>query len=194
MGAHQKTEFLSDDEINKITCTFLSDLIKSSVTMMEHCFRLTIQPADVAKAKELFAANDEDADEDWAEDEADDDDEKMEEKEEEDKEDDDALIYDGSDDDEEINDDDVYIDEEKYPQNNAYTPMFDAAYPPVGEISHLTDTQFSEEILVPLIRKVTNCELPTEEGVDGMFKRAMYAFVVATLTANEWYIDLDLDR
>jgi len=109
----------------------------------------------------------------------------MEEKEDEDKEDDDALIYDGSDDDEEINDDDVYIDEEKYPQNNAYTPLFDAAYPPVGEISHLTDTQFSEEILVPLIRKVTNCELPTEEGVDGMFKRAMYAFVVATLTANE---------
>jgi len=131
-GGQQKAEFLTNDEINKMTCTFLSDLIKSSVTMTEHCFRMTVQPADVAKAKELFAANDEDADEDWAaEDEtADDDDEKMEEG--EDKDDDDALMYDGSDDEKETkndnDDDDVYIDEEKYPQNNAHTPMFDAAY------------------------------------------------------------------
>eukprot|EP00984_Skeletonema_dohrnii_P037645 scaffold39923_cov150-Skeletonema_dohrnii-CCMP3373.AAC.1 len=68
--------------------------------MAEHCFRMTIQPADVAKAKELFAANHEDADEDWAEEEeADEDDEKMDDEEEaeEEEKDDDALIYDGSD-------------------------------------------------------------------------------------------------
>ena len=168
--------------------------------MTEHCFRMTIQPADVARAKELFAANHEDADEDWAEEEeADEDDEKMDDEEEAEEKDDDALFYDGSDNEEESHNDDVYI-EDKYPQHNAFTPMFDAAYPPVGEIVHLTDTLFSEKILVPLMRDVTNSDIPLAEGVDGMFKRAMYAFVVVTLCANnEWYvhwmyIDSDRDR
>ncbi|KAL7490724.1 hypothetical protein ACHAWT_000258 [Skeletonema menzelii] len=189
----QKSELsVTDDTIQEMTCTFLCQIIQSSVTMTEHCYRMTIQPADVAKAKELFAANYEDADEDWAEEEQEeaDDVEKMNEEAEEEN-DDDALIYDGSDDEEgEAHDDDgyddeeVYIDEDKYPQRNAYTPMFDAAYPPVGEIVHLTDTQFNEEILVPLIRDVTRSELPLAEGVDGMIKRAVYAFVVASLCAN----------
>ena len=157
--------------------------------MAEHCFRMTIQPADVAKAKELFAANHEDADEDWAEEEETDEDEKMDDEEEveEEEKDDDALIYDGSDNEESHDDDNhdhIYIDEDKYPQHNAYSPIFDAAYPPVGEIVHLTDTQFSEKMLVPLIRDVTKSDIPLAEGVDGMFKRAMYAFVVATLCAN----------
>ncbi len=150
--------------------------------MTEFCGRMTIQPADVAKAKELFATNHEDDDEDWAEEPADED-ETMNDEEEKN----DDLIYDGSDNEEEIHaddDDDVYIDEDKYPQNNAYTPLFDAAYPPVGEIVHLTDKQFSEKILVPLIVDVTKCALPYAEGVDGMMKRAVYAFVVATLCAN----------
>eukprot|EP00985_Skeletonema_marinoi_P032163 scaffold39069_cov154-Skeletonema_marinoi.AAC.20 len=157
--------------------------------MTEHCFRMTIQPADVAKAKELFAANHEDADEDWAEEEeAENEDETMDDEEEaEEEKDDDALFYDGSDNEESHNDDahdDVYIDEDKYPQHNAYSPMFDAAYPTVGEIVHLTDAQFSEKILVPLIRDVTHSDIPLAEGVDGMFNRAMYAFVVVTLCAN----------
>ena len=152
---------------------------------------MTIQPADVAKAKELFAANHEDADEDWAEEEEEEesgDIEKMKDDEEaEEENDDDALIYDGSDNEEEAdgyNDEEAYIDEDKYPQRNAYTPMFDAAYPPVGEIVHFTDAQFHEKILVPLIREVTRSELPFAEGVDGMIKRAVYAFVVASLCAN----------
>ncbi|KAK1744102.1 hypothetical protein QTG54_005699 [Skeletonema marinoi] len=179
----QKSE-LSADVLHQMTCTFLCQIIKSSVTMTEHCFRMTIQPADVARAKELFAANHEDADEDWAEEEeADEDDETMDDEEEAEEKDDDALFYDGSDNEEESHNDDVYI-EDKYPQHNAFTPMFDAAYPPVGEIVHLTDTLFSEKILVPLMRDVTNSDIPLAEGVDGMFLRATYAFVVATLCAN----------
>ena len=184
-----------------MTCTFLSDIIQSSVTMTEHCFRTTIQPADLAKAKELFAAaknnnnnddEDEDDDEDWAE--KDEIEEKMDE--EEDRDDDTLIYYDGSDNEEETttntndndDDDDIYIDQEKYPQSNTTTPTFDKSYPPVvGEkIVHLTNTQFREQILIPLIRDVTknNSDIPLlGEGVDGMFKRAVYAFVVATLCA-----------
>ncbi len=158
-----------------MTHDFLSQIIKSAATMTEFCGRMTIQPADVAKAKELFAANHEDEDEDWAEEPADED-ETMDDEEEKD---DDALIYDVSD-----NEEERYIDEDKYPQNNAYTPLFDAAYPPVGEIVHLTDEQFSEKILVPLIEDVTKCALPYADGVDGMIKRAVYAFVVATLSES----------
>mmetsp|Transcript_31310 Transcript_31310/g.48970 ORF Transcript_31310/g.48970 Transcript_31310/m.48970 type:complete len:237 (-) Transcript_31310:172-882(-) len=171
-----------DTSIQQMTYTFLCQIIMSSATMTEHCGRTTIQPADVAKAKELYVANHEDEDEDWAEEQADED-ENMDDDEE--GKDDDALIYDGSDNEEETYDnDDVYIDEDKYPKNNAYTPVFDAAYPPVGEISFFTDKQFSEKIFVPLIQDVTKCALPFAEGVDGMVKRAVYAFVVASLCAN----------
>jgi hypothetical protein len=61
----QQTAELSDDDINTMTIAMLTDILSSAITMMEHGFRLTFQPFDVAKAKELFAANDEDADEDW---------------------------------------------------------------------------------------------------------------------------------
>ena len=47
--------------------------------MTEHCYRMTIQPEDVAKAMELFAADHEDADDDWAEEEVEDAGEKVEE-------------------------------------------------------------------------------------------------------------------
>ena len=163
--------------------------------MTEHCYRMTIEPADVAKAVELFAADHEDADDDWAEEveeEGDDDEiEKMNEDEESeadeennDDENDDAFIYDASDS-EEYDEDCVYIDEDKYSQNNTHTPMFDKAYPPVeGDIVHLTDVQFREEILAPLIIDVTRSDLPLAEGVDGMIKRALYGFVVATLCAD----------
>lgn len=172
-----------DTSIQQMTYIFLCQIIMSSATMTEYCGRMTIEPADVVKAKELYDAYHENEDEDWAEEQADED-EYMDDDEE--GKDDDALIYDGSDNEEETydDDDDVYIDEDKYSKNNAYTPVFDAAYPPVGEIVHLTDKQFSEKILVPLIQDVTKCALPFAEGVDGMIKRAVYAFVVASLCAN----------
>ena len=143
-----------------MTHTFLCQIIKSTVTMTEHCYRMTIQPADVAKAMELFAADHEDADEDWeeeVEEEGDDgeiekmsEDEEESEADEENNDDDDAFIYDASDS-EDYDEDFVYIDEDKYSQNNTHTPMFDAAYPPVeGDIVHLTDAQFTEEILLLL--------------------------------------------
>ena len=46
-----------------MTYNFLCQIINSAATMTEFCGRMTIQPADVAKAKELFAANHEDEDE-----------------------------------------------------------------------------------------------------------------------------------
>ena len=111
--------------------------------------------------------------------------------------DDDALIYDDDEEEEDANkyndNDEVYIDEEKYPQNNAYTPIFDAKYPPVGEIVHLTDTQFKEEILDHVVMSKISVSTksdvvvvpPLAEGVDGMLKRAMYAFVVTTLCGQQ---------
>ena len=120
--------------------------------MTEYCSRMTIQPADVAKAKELFVEKNEvESGEDWllTEEEQDEEDGEEENMEAEvdtsgssnDDEHDDALIYDDDDDDEAYNDEEVYIDEERYPQNNGYTPKFDRVFPPVGEIVHLSDAQ-----------------------------------------------------
>jgi len=102
-------------------------------------------------------------------------------------EEDDDLVYDGSDNEDEAgdnDDDDVYFDEEKYILKNAYTPIFDAAYPPVGEIVQLSDEQFKTEVLQPFVIKKFNFVPYFADGVDGMIKRAMYAFVVGTLCAN----------
>ena len=163
--------------------------------MTEYCSRMTIQPADVAKAKELFVEsfekiNNEESGEDWLlteeEDVEDGEDEDMEAEvdtegsnDDEHDDNDDALIYD-DDDDEAYNDEEVYIDEERYPQNNGYTPKFDRVFAPVGEIVHLLDVQFKEMILGPLMIDV-GVYNPLADGVDGMLKRALYAFVVASL-------------
>lgn len=161
--------------------------------MTEYCYRMTIQPADVAKAKELFVEsyeknNDESGETDWMTEEEDGEDDNMEAEvdtagssnDNEQDDNDDALIYD-DDDEEAYDDDDVYIDEERYPQNNGYTPKFDRAFPPVGEIVHLSDVQFKEMILEPLMTADFVSSVSLADGVDGMLKRALYAFVVASL-------------
>ena len=161
--------------------------------MTEYCSRMTIQPADVAKAKELFVEsyeknNEESVGEDWLTEEEDGEDETMEAEvdtagssnDDEHDDNDDALIYDDDDEEEAYNDEEVYIDEERYPQNNGYTPKFDRVFPPVGEIVHLSDVQFKEIILGPLMTDV-GVYNPLADGVDGMLKRALYAFVVASL-------------
>ena len=162
--------------------------------MTEYCGRMTIQPADVAKAKEIFVesyyekTNEESGSEDWLTEEEDVEDETMEAEvdtegsndDDEHDDNDDALIYDDDDDEDAYNDEEVYIDEERYPQNNGYTPKFDRVFPPVGEIVHLSDVQFKEMILGPLMIDV-GVYNPLADGVDGMLKRALYAFMVASL-------------
>lgn len=162
--------------------------------MTEYCGRMTIQPADVAKAKELFVESyyeksNEESGEDWLLTEVEDvEDENMEAEvdtagssnNDEHDDNDDVLIYDDEDEEEAYNDEEVYIDEERYPQNNGYTPKFDRVFPPVGEIVHLSDVQFKEMILGPLMTDV-GVYNPLADGVDGMLKRALYAFVVASL-------------
>ena len=157
--------------------------------MTEYCSRMTIQPADVAKAKELFVEsyeknNEVESGEDWLAEEEDVEDENMEAEVDtsgsNDDDNDDALIVDDDEEEEAYNDEEVYIDEERYPQNNGYTPKFDRVFSPVGEIVHLSDAQFKEMILGPLMTDV-GVYTPLADGVDGMLKRALYAFVVASL-------------
>ena len=197
MQRQQESTNLSDNTLNHLSKQMLSQIISSAITMTEYCYRMTVQPADVAKAKELFVESYEKNNEvvesgetDWmAEEEEVEDDNNMEAEvdtagssnDNEHDDNDDTLIYDDDDEEAYDDDDDVYIDEERYPQNNGYTPKFDRAFPPVGEIVHLSDVQFKEMILEPLITADFVSGVSLADGVDGMLKRALYAFVVASL-------------
>lgn len=67
-------------------------------------------------------------------------------------------------------------------------PTFDTAYPPFAneEIQHLSNGQFREHVLMPIIHNDLKAGYEEEEGessVEEMLKRAMYAFVVTKISS-----------
>jgi cell division protein FtsB len=209
--------------VNTKVKEFLYEVVSNTVSVMEHCRRVEAVPYDLAHALRLFAGDNpnllasvpkfvmpdysssddpDDEDEGWWRVVPDQEDEQVEDMNVTDSMlDIDSSSYLSFDD-----DDDVYIDkvdEGKYQEDNPIN-IFHATYPPVF-IEELTDKQFREEVLVPLIS--AHCRLymgfdikeedyEEEEPKDGkwwsplcrdapmmigMMKRAMYAFVVASI-------------
>ncbi|KAL9184636.1 hypothetical protein ACHAXT_012606 [Thalassiosira profunda] len=180
--------------------------VEKAFTMTGHCYRMTVHPRDVAEALELFVEVD--AEDDWyrsfptgsgaegkgngAAEEEDQMDQDWEEEnhditisKEESKEkaaEDDTFVYDASDSEGEEEENPPYIDDAIYAIEDAATPEFDAAFPPVEESKQMTDEQFCEEVLVPVLEEHRLSGYPRADGVDAMLKRAMYAFLVAKLS------------
>eukprot|EP01083_Nonionella_stella_P075098 203945_1 len=176
---------------------FLHDVLRKTLIMTEYCHRMTIHTSDVERALELFVEVDAEGlwyrsfptgrvaeyddmgylmnrvkmngdgdgeggeeDEDWQ-------DGKHEE----------GVVV--VDDDDSLNDDGSDNDD-KY--NGNMVCRFDAVYPPVAnDIQHLSDKEFRDQLYQPILEEFRSC-LRCKKGVEGMLKRAMYAFLVAKLS------------
>lgn len=70
---------------------------------------------------------------------------------------------DDSNDGNELDDDDIRYDNTGYDAENTATPIFDVAYPPIGECINLTDEQFKDEIFFSIFnneeRRSTKCQI-----------------------------------
>lgn len=163
--------------------------------MTSYFSRMTVRSSDVAKALELFVQVD--ACEMWycsfptgkvAEDnygEVDirnDEDEEMDENWKVGEEEYDSEVEEGEGDDEEI-----MMENNMIVENDATTietPLFDASYSPINgdEIQQLSDVQFREQLLLPILKESKHDGVPLAKGVDNMLKCAMYAFLVTKLS------------
>ena len=109
-----------------------------------------------------------------------------------------SLYYDSEDEDDE-NEPRYFILDHDSPlwgtrDTSSSTPqLFEESFAPIEEINHLSDTEFIDNILKPIMNAYKYCPDCTQEVDYGLFKHAMYSFVVSCLEHCNCNGDMTVD-
>jgi len=170
-----ESETRRDDFINHIGYEFVKSVLEKTLTVMEHCHRLRVDPADVVRALEwmvpdisatmsdIVDANNADV-----------------------MDVDESSDYDGSDG--EVDDD----DDDEASSIVDVTQTFDEAYPPVDGIA-MSDVQFKDEVMMPIYRenfRISDSLIQRKaRAIAALVKNATYAYLVAKLSDHYRILD-----
>jgi hypothetical protein len=159
--------------------TFLSEVMKLSLCLMEHSKRMTIVPEDVGLALDVFTKNyvddieakvevkvnneeiDEDEDEDWESEEV------------EDENDDEELAVEEEIDEDDDDDDDEEVEREDETEFSKEANGF--SRPPVS-IGDISVKEFEEVLLWPYMHNLY-CQVPMKKAAVEMFRDSLYFFL-----------------